>query len=138
VDVADYFLQPTYFGVKNVEFKIGSELDLLNRALSGVRQFKELLNLDNVNWLLPISRALVYGASLFGTSRGGVMVEVSGKKNGEPRTIWLSVFSGERGQVIPALLPSLAAQMLLRGEVTHLGIVPLSHWLTLGVCSRID
>jgi saccharopine dehydrogenase-like NADP-dependent oxidoreductase len=130
VDVADYFLQPIYFGVKNVEFKIGSELDLLNRALSGLREFKEALNLKNVDWLLPMSRALVHAASLFGSSQGGVMVEVSGKNNGGDRTMWLSVLSGEKGQVIPALLPSIAAQMLLRGEVTCRGIVPLPDWLS--------
>ncbi len=130
VDVADYFLQPIYFGVKNVEFKIGSELDLLNRTLSGLREFKEALNLKNVNWILAMSRALIYAASLIGTSHGGVMVEVSGKHNGEDRTMWLSVLSGEKGQVIPALLPSLAAQMLFRGEVTYRGIVPLPDWLS--------
>lgn len=131
VDVADYFLQPIYFGVKNVEFKIGSELDLLNRTLSGLRQFKGALNLKNIDCLMPMSRALIYAASLFGTSQGGVMVEVSGKSNGGERTtMWLSVLSGENGQVIPALLPSLAAQMLLRGEVTCRGIVPLPDWLS--------
>jgi saccharopine dehydrogenase-like NADP-dependent oxidoreductase len=130
VDVADYFLQPIYFGVRNVEFKIGSELDILNRILSGLRQFKEALDLKNIDFLMPMSRALIYAASLFGTSQGGVMVEVSGKSNGRERTMWLSVLSEEKGQVIPALLPSLAAQMLLRGEVTCRGIVPLPDWLS--------
>jgi hypothetical protein len=130
VDVADYFLQPIYFGVKNVEFKIGSELDLLNHALSGLRRFKGALNLKNMDYLMPVSRALIYAASFFGTSQGGVMVEVSGKTNAGKRTMWLSVLSGEKGQVIPALLPSLAAQMLLRGEVTCRGIVPLPDWLS--------
>ncbi len=130
VDVADYFIQPIYFGVKHVEFKIGSELDLLNRALSALRKLKEALNLKNVDRLLPISRALIHAASLFGTSQGGVMVEVSGKNSGGDRTMWLSVLSAEKGQVIPALLPSIAAQMLLRGEVTYRGIVPLPDWLS--------
>jgi hypothetical protein len=53
------------------------------------------------------------------------MVDVSGKNNGGDRTTWLSVLSAEKGQVIPALLPSIAAQMLLRGEITYRGIVPL-------------
>jgi hypothetical protein len=129
VDVADYFLQPIYFGVKNVEFKIGSELDLLNRTLSGLRQFKKTLNFKNVDWLLPMSRALIYTASLFGTSQGGLLVEVSGQNHLGVRTMSLSVLSGEKGEVIPALLPSLATQMLLRGEVTCRGIVRLADWL---------
>ena len=129
VDIADYFLQPIYFGVKTVEFKIGSELDILNRTLSAVRQFKRVLNSKNADWLLPMSKALIYAASLFGTSQGGVMVEVSGQTHAGARKMWLSVFAGENGEVIPALLPSVATQMLLRGEVTCRGIVPLPDWL---------
>jgi hypothetical protein len=129
VDIADYFLQPIYFGVKTVEFKIGSELDILNRTLSAVRQFKRVLNSKNADWLLPMSKALIYAASLFGTSQGGVMVEVSGQTHAGVRKMWLSVFAGENGEVIPALLPSVATQMLLRGEVTCRGIVPLPDWL---------
>jgi len=127
VDIADYYLQPIYFGVKTVEFKIGSELDLLNRTLSGLRQFKRVLNFKNVDWLLPPSRALIYVASLFGTSQGGVMVEVSGRIHTQKMSF--SVFAAEHGEVIPALLPSLATQMLLEGEITCRGIVPLADWL---------
>jgi hypothetical protein len=127
VDIADYYLQPIYFEVKAVEFKIGSELDVLNRMLSCLRQCKRALHFKKWNWLLPPSRALIYAASLFGTSQGGVMVEVSSLKH--TQRMWLSVFAPERGEVIPALLPSLATQMLLRGEVTYRGIVPLPDWL---------
>jgi saccharopine dehydrogenase-like NADP-dependent oxidoreductase len=129
VDVADYFLQPKYFGVNTVEFKIGAELDILNRTLSGLRRFKKLMNVKNGEWLLPASEALVYAASLFGTSQGGVVVEVSGQERGKTRTIWLSVFADEHGEVIPAVLPSLATQMILQGEINYRGIVPLSDWL---------
>ena len=69
--------------VKTVEFKIGSELDVLNRMLSGLRQFKRALHFKKWNWLLPPSRALIYAASLFGTSQGGVMVEVSGRNHAQ-------------------------------------------------------
>lgn len=129
VDIADYFLQPLYFGVKSVEFKIGSELDILNRALSVTREMKRLLGFKNVRWTLPISSALVYAASLFGTSQGGVMIEVSGRNHAETKIISLSVFTSEHGEVIPAILPSLATQMILQGEVGWRGIVPLAEWL---------
>jgi hypothetical protein len=129
VDSADYFLLPLYFGVKSVEFKIGSELDILNRALSGTRELKKLLGFKNVRWTLPISSALIHVASLFGTSQGGVMVEVSGRKHAETKMISLSVFASEHGEVIPAILPSIATQMMLQAEITHRGIVPLADWL---------
>lgn len=126
VDIADYFVQPKYFGVENVEFKIGSELDILNWSLSGVRRLKRVLSLRNVEWLFPASRALVFAASLFGTSQGGVMIEVTG----DNREISLSVFAEEHGEIIPAILPSLATQKILKGEVDFQGIVPLPEWLT--------
>jgi saccharopine dehydrogenase-like NADP-dependent oxidoreductase len=31
---------------------------------------------------------------------------------------------------IPAMPPSLATQMILQGEITHRGIVPLPDWLS--------
>jgi Saccharopine dehydrogenase NADP binding domain len=129
VDIADYFLQPLYFGVQDVEFKIGSELDILNRALSGMRELKRLLEFKNVRWTLPISTALIYLASLFGTSQGGVMVEVSGRNREGTQVVYRSVFADKHGEVIPAILPSLATQMILEGEVSCRGIVPLADWL---------
>ena len=41
----------------------------------------------------------------------------------------LCVFAEERGEVIPVVLPSLATQLILQGEVTCRGIVPLYDWL---------
>jgi hypothetical protein len=126
VDIADYFLQPIYFGVKAVEFKIGSELDFLNRTLSALRVFRRALALKKMDSLVPISKSLIYLTSLVGTSQGGVMVEVSGPDH---RSMSLSVLAAEHGEVIPALLPSLATQMLLLGEISNRGIVPMPNWL---------
>jgi hypothetical protein len=41
----------------------------------------------------------------------------------------LSVLAIEHGEVIPAILPSVATQMILQGEITYRGIVPLPDWL---------
>lgn len=41
----------------------------------------------------------------------------------------LGVLVEESGEVIPAILPSVATQMILQGEVTCAGIVPLPDWL---------
>jgi hypothetical protein len=55
------------------------------------------------------------------------MVEVSCQNH--PQNMCLSVFAPVRGEVIPAVLPSVATQMLLEGEITCRGIVPLPVWL---------
>lgn len=127
-DIADYFLQPMYFGVKTVEFKIGSELDILNRGLSGLHQAKRL-GFKSLDWPWPVFRALIHVASLFGTSQGGVVVQVSVENHIAARSMSLGVLVEESGEVIPAILPSVATQMILQGEVTCAGIVPLPDWL---------
>jgi hypothetical protein len=63
VDIADYFLQRIDFRVQTVEFKIGSELDLLNRSLSALRSVKRFLGVKRLNWIMPLSRTLIYLAS---------------------------------------------------------------------------
>jgi saccharopine dehydrogenase-like NADP-dependent oxidoreductase len=85
VDIADYFLQRIYFKVQTVEFKIGSELDLLNRFLSALRLVKDFLGVKRLNWIMPLSRVLISLASWFGTSQGAVMIEVLGEGKREFR-----------------------------------------------------
>jgi hypothetical protein len=48
---------------------------------------------------------------------------------GSQGQVWISVYAEERGERIPALLPSIAAQMILAGELNRPGIPPLPTWL---------
>ena len=130
VDIADYFLQRLYFRVQTVEFKIGSELDLLNRSLSALRSLKCFLGLKRLNWIMPLSRMLIDLASWFGTSQGAVMVEVSGEGKVGVQKMSLSVFAERHGEVIPSILASIAAHKILTGEVGYSGIVRLPDWLS--------
>ena len=130
VDVADYFLQPIYFGTRRVEFKIGSELDFLNRTLAALRPLKGYIGVRTLNWLVQLSRMIVYAASWFGTTKGAVMVEASRGTGSEARQMSLSVYAEEHGEVIPSVLASIAAQKILDAEVGHQGIVPLHLWLS--------
>jgi hypothetical protein len=38
--------------------------------------------------------------------------------------------AGDGGERIPAVLPAIAADMVLRGEITGNGMVPLPDWIT--------
>ena len=129
VDIPDYVLQPHSFQVSTVEFKIGSELDSLNLFLSVILWTKQLLHLRSLDWFVPLARLIVYLASMFGTSQGAVMVEVSGKHGATARTIWLSVFAEEHGEIIPAILASIATEMILNGEIQGSGLAGLHDWL---------
>lgn len=128
VDIADYFLQPLYFGTKKVSFKIGAELDFLNRSLSLVRGMKQTLGLKSLAWMVPISRPLIWLASMMGTSQGGVMVDVKSIDKPTKRVRW-AVLRGERGEIIPSIFPAIAAKMILDKEIQFAGIANLSNWL---------
>jgi hypothetical protein len=129
VDIADHFIQPHYFGTQTVEFRIGSELRALNLLLSAVRSIRQVLGIT-LSWLIPIGRALVHVSALLGSTAGGLMVEVTGYLGNEGLSETWCVFADEGSERIPAMLPAIAADMVLRGEITGKGIVPLPDWIT--------
>lgn len=129
VDIADHFIQPRYFGTQTVEFRIGSELRMLNLLLSALRQIDQVLG-TSLRWWIPMGRALVYVSALLGSSAGGVMVEITGNAGNNRRTQSWCVFAGEGGERIPTILPAIAAETILRGEIERYGLVPLPDWIT--------
>ena len=126
VDVADYFVQPLLFGIDTLDFKIASELDMLNRMLSALRWMKQKLRLRSLAWALPISRLLIAAAAPFGTSNGGFMVEAESRYE---KKMAIAVLAAEQGERIPSLLPSMAAGRLLAGDFPR-GIVPAPAWMS--------
>jgi len=128
VDIADHFIQPRYFGTQTIEFRIGSELSALNLVLLAVRRLRQTLRIG-VSGLVPISRLLVHVAALFGSTAGGVMIEVAGYAGEEHRSETWCVFAGDGGERIPSTLPAIAADMILRKEITGTGIVPPTDWI---------
>jgi len=129
VDIADHFIQPHYFRTQTVEFRIDSELRALNLLLSAVRRIRQVLGIWP-RWLIPIGRAVISVSALFGSTAGGVMVEVIGYAGNERRSETWCVFAGEGGERIPSIVPAIAADMVLRGEIRGNGIVPLPDWIT--------
>jgi hypothetical protein len=128
VDIADHFTQPLYFQTQTVEFRIGSELRALNLLLSSVRRLRQVFGIP-LRWLIPIGRALIHASAVLGSTSGGVMVEVAGCSDSESHVETWCVFASEGGERIPAILPAIAAEMVLRGEITGSGIVPLPDWI---------
>ncbi len=127
MDVADHLTLPQNLGARSVSFKIGSEMDILNRAMEMVRWIKSGLGPRMTNRLIPLMRRAIGFLGMFGTSRGAMMVEVTGP---EGQRMALSVSRESEGQIIPAILPSLAAGTVLEGELRTSGIVPLHTWVS--------
>jgi Saccharopine dehydrogenase NADP binding domain len=130
VDIADYFTQVELFGAEAVEFKIGSEFNWLNKGLTAIRESKTRLRLSSLRPLMPVFRSLVMLASLIGTSQGAMMVEVTRGRGSKQRKMKLAVYRETDGQVIPALLPAIAAKNILSGEVLPVGIPNLAEWIS--------
>jgi saccharopine dehydrogenase-like NADP-dependent oxidoreductase len=129
VDIADHFIQPRYFGTRTVEFRIGSELGALNLVLSAVGLARKAFRVP-LSWLVGMGRLLIQVASLFGSTAGGVMVEVTGYAGEERRRETWCVLAADGGERIPSMIAAIAAGMVLRKEITGSGIVPLPDWIT--------
>jgi hypothetical protein len=128
VDTPDYYLQPKILGASTVQFKIGAEFDYLNKCQAIMGKLKETFGLRSLNFLIPLFRKIIAFAGIFGTTRGGVIVET--QKFSEPNSKYsLSISARSHGEIIPAILPSIAVIKLLKKQINETGIVNLAHWL---------
>ncbi|MGV7220007.1 MAG: saccharopine dehydrogenase family protein [Nitrospinales bacterium] len=128
VDTPDYYLQPKILGASTVQFKIGAEFDYLNKSLAMMGQIKEFFGLKSLDFLIPLFRKIIAFAGIFGTTRGGVIVETQ-KKDDPASKYSLSISARSHGEIIPAILPSIAAIKLIKNQINETGIINLAHWL---------
>jgi Saccharopine dehydrogenase NADP binding domain len=129
VDIADYFTQPRYLGFEDVTFKIGAELDALNRLLALFRVGRRSGLAGEAGALVAFFRRVIGVAALFGTTEGGVIVEVVTADGPSSRRFAVAITKQQDGHIIPAILASLAAQLLLGEAPAPRGIVPPPDWL---------
>ncbi len=128
VDTPDYYLQPLYFGAQTVQFKIGAEFVFLNKSLALMNALKKSLRLKSLKSMIPLFRKVIGFAGLFGTTQGGMLVEIQNHREPDKK-IGYSVATDKNGEKIPAILPSLAVLRILNNQVTETGIVNLSNWI---------
>ena len=119
VDVPDHEVFPKLFAADTVEFRVGSELKILNHCLSLLRRTR----LNWASWSGLFERALVL-SSWIGHDWGAVGVEVSGAVT--RRAYVIADSQAERIAVMPA---SVMAVMLLAG-IPHRGPVSYKDWMT--------
>lgn len=130
VDVADYFTQVELFGARSVEFKIGSEFDWLNWALTLVRALKRWLGMRTLRVFVPLFRSVLVLASYLGTSQGALMVEVFKRQEGSTHRVKFAVYRATDGHIIPALLPTVAAAMIMKKKISFKGVSDLRDWIS--------
>lgn len=129
VDIADHFTQPEYFGTQTVEFRIASEFRTLNLMLSAVRRIRQAVPIP-LSLLMAASQLLIRATAPLGTTAGGVVVEVTGYAGGELRREAWCVFTAERGERIPSLIPAIAAARILSGNLLGARLPSLTNWIS--------
>ena len=125
VDGPDYDVLPSELGCRDVTFKAGLELDLLNRTLGLLGLLRRRLpGLELERYARLLIRFSLLLAPL-GTERGALRVEV---RHGRRR--WECAVVRERaGPIVAATPAAVAAARLLRGEMVERGLIPLSRWI---------
>jgi len=139
VDVPDHDIFPELFRASAVEFRVGSELALLNDAASFLAWVSRSFS---VQWA-PWSRWLAPGMGVLGFlghDWGAVGVEAFGFKGASPVRRQTCVVATAMGQRIPVMPAAVMAARLLSSKSRPEGLVPVDAWLTreeLGVeCDR--
>jgi len=125
VDVPDHEIFPDLFGAKGVEFRVGSELSVLNR---GVSMLAWITRRGIVRDWRPSASILQHAMSAFrfvGHEWGAVGVEVTGGTV-RRRACVVAEKSGQRIPVMPAAV--MTAKLLYEEHSFH-GLAPLDTWI---------
>jgi saccharopine dehydrogenase-like NADP-dependent oxidoreductase len=130
METADAELLPRYFKVESAEFKAGSDFATLNRLLAVGAWLHAHTGFPPLERLSNAMRHALLILGRFGTDRGGVVVEVTGTRNGMPIQQQIAVVAEQHGERIPAIPAAIAVAELLQGKITDRGVIPLHTWLT--------
>lgn len=131
VDVPDYDIFPALFSSPVVEFRVGSELAIFNKALSFLSWLsKKDWVRDWTSWAKVFQRGMSISGFL-GHDSGAVGVEVVGvDRTGNRIKRQVCVIAEHFGQRIPAMPASIMTQLLLSGDTTYHGLIPVDGWMS--------
>ena len=118
----DPALMSELFDGSSFEFKVGSDVDLMNRGLEAVSWLKRKRVIRDPRMIRSVLGAIVRTLSILGTDRGAARAEVTGDRG---RYVG-SVVARDRGHRIPSVLAAIAAARLLEGRLVE---SRLDRWL---------
>jgi len=104
------------------EFKVGSDVDLMNRGIEIVSWLKRKFAIADPLEIRSVLGAIMRSLSVLGSDRGAARVEVTGEGGRYVGT----VSARERGHRIPSVLAAIAAARILEGRLTE---SRLDRWL---------
>jgi hypothetical protein len=129
VDVPDHEIFPAIFGARRVEFRVGSELTVLNHGASALAWLSRNLGIEWDRWAAWLAPAMGL-LGFLGHDWGAVGVEVAGLQAGLPVRRQVCVVAESSGQRIPVMPAAVMAGRLLSGEPATDGLVPVDRWLS--------
>lgn len=105
ISVPDLALFPGHFGARSVRFYAGMELPVMNWGLSALRQVRKVWAFDMPG---PAIDLIQWAANLlrsFGTDRGGMIVQVTGKRGHDGVTKqWRLIAQAGQGPYVPGII----------------------------------
>lgn len=112
LEVPDNRLFPGYFKASSVSFRAGLELWPMNVGLAVLSRLRSMLGFTPPRWMVRVAHGLARLLSPFGSDRGGMVVRISGRRDGPPVAAeWRLVAEAGDGPFVPAA----AARAILAG-----------------------
>lgn len=129
VDVPDHEIFPALFHARRVEFRVGSELAILNHGASALAWLSRRFGVRWERWAGWLSTAMgVLG--FLGHDSGAIGVEACGPRDGLPVRRQACVIAASSGPRIAVMPASMMAARLLSREAVPSGLVPVDRWVT--------
>ncbi|MGB3316439.1 MAG: DUF4166 domain-containing protein [Albidovulum sp.] len=111
IEVPDNRLFPRCFGASTVTFRAGLELWPMNAGLALLSWLRAVTGVGMPRWAAGAARLVATMLWPFGTARGGMIVQVTGRRaDGWSRREWCLVAEAGNGPFVPAV----AARAILR------------------------
>lgn len=130
LEMADLDLLPALFNAQTVEFKAGTEHSLLNKLLGLAATIRARTGRPQWQRFTSLVRALSWLAGRLGRPEGGVIFEITGRRNNALTTSRFALMDDKDGGRIPSILAGMAIVEILNGRLTQPGLHPIHTWIT--------
>jgi hypothetical protein len=129
IDVPDHQLLPSVLSARTVEFRVGSELGILNHTMRVLAwAVKKHIVRGWFCWSGLFQRAeALFG--FFGHNWGAVGAEIAGRREGKRIARRVSIVAETGGQRLAVMPASIMTSMLLAGGSTLRGLVSPTDWI---------
>ena len=132
VDVPDYDIFPDAFHAQTVEFRVSSELELLNKGMDVLAWFVRRGLTPPLSQLTPVFQSSMALFGNFGNEWGAVGVECTGRKGNETVQRRASIVAKKSGHWIPVMPATIMTVKIMESPDSYTGMQDPVSWITKG------